>query len=297
MMTSALWTTILSFAALTSSIGLTLVVRGRRRTAWFDWYAVYAAGYALWAIVYSFTFFVAVYETSPSPAVGAVVAWIRALLSGAVMLSLWMVAAGIRAGAAAGKRRTIVAVVLGALFLGTGIGGRFVPSYVVLVSINIAYNLILLWCAALILMDLRKIDERMMKSILFPVVSVAVVFYLFASATGIVLLFRETQTPALSAFAISGYLLPWAAVAIATQSRVLKGGNETDALERFAEAHGLTPRERDIVRSIASGMSNAGAAEAQFVSVRTVETHLSNVYQKAGLRSRTELLSALRDFT
>ena len=41
----ALWVTLFSFAALASSIGLTLIVRGRRVYPWIDWYLVYAAGY------------------------------------------------------------------------------------------------------------------------------------------------------------------------------------------------------------------------------------------------------------
>ena len=51
----------------------------------------------------------------------------------------------------------------------------------------------------------------------------------------------------------------------------------------------LTPQEREIARAIADGLSNAEAAATLFLSRKTVEAHLTRVYRKLGLRSRTEL--------
>jgi DNA-binding NarL/FixJ family response regulator len=42
-----------------------------------------------------------------------------------------------------------------------------------------------------------------------------------------------------------------------------------------------------------SGMSNKEIAQALFVTVRTVETHLFNSYRKLGIRSRSQLKTAL----
>ncbi len=51
----------------------------------------------------------------------------------------------------------------------------------------------------------------------------------------------------------------------------------------------LTPQERQVARLVAEGASNREVASRLFVSVRTVESHLSRVYRKMDLRSRTEL--------
>lgn len=55
----------------------------------------------------------------------------------------------------------------------------------------------------------------------------------------------------------------------------------------------LTPTEERVARLAAAGQTNREIGEALFLSVRTVETHLSHTYHKLGVRSRTELALAL----
>ena len=57
----------------------------------------------------------------------------------------------------------------------------------------------------------------------------------------------------------------------------------------------LTEREMDVLKLAAKGMSNRGIAEELVISVRTVQTHLNNVFNKIGVGSRTEaVIHALR---
>ncbi len=53
----------------------------------------------------------------------------------------------------------------------------------------------------------------------------------------------------------------------------------------------LTPTERQIVRLVAAGHTNAEIGERLFVSVHTVKKHLSHVYTKVGLGGRSELVA------
>jgi DNA-binding CsgD family transcriptional regulator len=51
----------------------------------------------------------------------------------------------------------------------------------------------------------------------------------------------------------------------------------------------LTPTEQRVVELATDGLTNKEIADALFVSVHTVETHLSHVYTKLGVRSRSQL--------
>lgn len=51
----------------------------------------------------------------------------------------------------------------------------------------------------------------------------------------------------------------------------------------------LTQREREVVRAIADGMTNAEVAGALFMSEGTVRNHISSILAKLGLRNRTQI--------
>jgi DNA-binding NarL/FixJ family response regulator len=59
------------------------------------------------------------------------------------------------------------------------------------------------------------------------------------------------------------------------------------ALSALEEA-GLSPRELSILEALESGGSNREIAERLFVAEQTVKFHLTNIYRKLGVSSRTE---------
>ena len=50
--------------------------------------------------------------------------------------------------------------------------------------------------------------------------------------------------------------------------------------------HGLTARELEVLRLVASGASNKVTAAELVLSEKTVERHLSNIFAKLGVSSR-----------
>jgi DNA-binding CsgD family transcriptional regulator len=62
---------------------------------------------------------------------------------------------------------------------------------------------------------------------------------------------------------------------------------------RRGPADELTAMEDRVARAVADGATNREAASSLFLSERTIEFHLRNVYRKLDLRSRTDLAAAL----
>ena len=54
---------------------------------------------------------------------------------------------------------------------------------------------------------------------------------------------------------------------------------------------GLTPAEQAVARLVATGRTNRQAAGELYVSVKTIEYHLGNIFAKLGIRSRKDLIT------
>lgn len=80
---------------------------------------------------------------------------------------------------------------------------------------------------------------------------------------------------------------------LAQASAELAATGETARRRDVSTLDDLTPQELRIARLLAEGKTTRQAAEAIFVSPKTVEYHLGHVYRKLGIHSREELAGAV----
>ena len=63
----------------------------------------------------------------------------------------------------------------------------------------------------------------------------------------------------------------------------------TPAKRATADPRRLTPQESAVARLVAQGMGNRQVAGELFVSIKTVQFHLTHIYSKFGINNRAEL--------
>ena len=96
---------------------------------------------------------------------------------------------------------------------------------------------------------------------------------------------REPLTAALDAFERLG-ARPWAERA---RTELRATGGQAGGHRAQAAAEQLTPHELQIAVLVAQGMTNREAAAALFLSPKTIEYHLGQIYRKLDVRGRAQL--------
>jgi len=72
----------------------------------------------------------------------------------------------------------------------------------------------------------------------------------------------------------------------------LRASGETPRRRRAGSAEQLTPQELQVARLVAAGATTKETASQLFLSPRTIDAHLRNIYAKLGITSRSQLRDA-----
>jgi len=246
------------------------------------------------ALIFALHFFLLSYGTEPSPVYSNITAYIRFLLSCGIISALPLMIRGFDWNERRRKWLRIAAIISAAIFLILGFMAQFVTSRVFLTLINVFFNGILTAYSIYGLKTARHTHVKSAKILSPPFFYVSLCFYLAAALAGVVLLVSGYSSPVISSFAVSAYCIPWALVTMTKQAVFLVGKPQEESIPAaFVADYGLTPRESDIVSDLAEGRSNSEIADRQCISLKTVETHLYNVYRKMSIRNRVELVNRI----
>lgn len=64
----------------------------------------------------------------------------------------------------------------------------------------------------------------------------------------------------------------------------------TNLQNELITRHELSHRESEVAEAVTKGLSNKEVADKLFVSEKTVKFHLTNIYKKMRIRSRSQLI-------
>ncbi len=80
-----------------------------------------------------------------------------------------------------------------------------------------------------------------------------------------------------------------------TRKKVVYAAAEVVVDEQVITKLGISKREQEVLTWLAQGLSNQEIADKMFVSVNTVKSHLSNLFQKLDASRRTQAIQRAKE--
>jgi DNA-binding NarL/FixJ family response regulator len=71
----------------------------------------------------------------------------------------------------------------------------------------------------------------------------------------------------------------------------IEAASPAQRMDLFSRAHGLSPREAEVLAAIAKGSDTRQLASALYISQNTVQDHMKSIFAKTGTRSRRTLMA------
>ena len=290
----------ITFTATSASIVLAAVLYVRRRFVWLRWYLLYQLSYAALLFALTFHYVSLTYLPEPGVLVTQLVAGLRLLASAVVLYVYPSLIVEIVHKHAVSRRW---AVVRNTAFLAAMIGivapniyfVYFGSHIFVMRLFNIIMNTYLLGLTlyGIVGSSFRDSLKRLMRPFLWLTCG----FYLYAVIAGSLLTALGIAIGFLNALSASLYCLPWSIVLSVMLFRHFSlSAGPSDLPPDFLEEHGITSREHQMIRQLVQGKSNRQIADSSFISLRTVETHLYNIYRKCGVENRVELIRKIQGY-
>ena len=199
-----------------------------------------------------------------------------------------------------GRRLRAVLWVWDAILLGAGLLYPFVPDpepLVTIMNIQLVVTIFVSLLAMLLSLGSMPRNDLRRSVVVFLVISGAflalLVVDILISRVGISSLafLDNTSLPVyLLALNIGSFLF---AGRFLNADPLLDGGRVTEACRRN---YSLTSRESEIIERLLDGKTNQELADALFISRKTVENHLYNIYQKMDVKNRVQMIGTLRNW-
>ncbi len=290
-----LWFNMICFTLMFASVGLSYLVYDRNRAAWLRDYLIYAAAYTLWLLFATWVYFRAVYLTESLPLLTLIFARVRLAVS--IVIAIFGPLFFFRSGGFAirGKVRAIVIGVAVAITI-VIVVLLIIPSRTLSYIVTPAFNLylgVLSWLSFSVIRKSIRAPQRPMLPLLFYSGAAYVVLALFGIS--LPLLAASEQTLIVQAIAAGTFLFGWAILMIYIDMKWISRASTSGSTipDSYLTDYSITSREAEVLALLLTGLTSSEIAGKLFISQRTVETHIYNMYDKCGVRNRAELLAKI----
>jgi DNA-binding CsgD family transcriptional regulator len=294
-----LWFNFVTFAILLVGFGFELLGWVRQRERWRALYVWYIALYTIWILVQTFAYFAVSYLTQVPSWLPSAVSFIWVAASAGMMLVVPHYIVRV-SGFTPGKLGTALLYLPAAATLAALMYAIRAVSQPAAVATNLCFNGLI---GALMVVGAIRVWKRkstVPRHEVLPFLVLSSLLYLFLLALSVLLAAGAASrgSELIANGAAGAFCLPWGILLVVTGLR-RAGAAARDAgglPSRFLDDFAISPREADIIGLLLRGAANREISEKLFISSRTVEAHIYNIYRKCDCRNRVELVNRLQQY-
>jgi DNA-binding CsgD family transcriptional regulator len=290
---AVLWIDILAFAVLLAGLGAEFLAYLRRREPWRALYMVSILVYDLLMLVQAFSLFNARYVERPMAGLPLFAGLFRSAVS--VLLAMAFPfciarASGMRPGRL-GRALLWLPALLTAAFIAASLAGA---PQVFGVVVNVAFNAFIAAFSVIGCVRVARGLSDAPKSEVLPFLAMSAAAYsCFVLIALAIIAGAKPQAPSVSPLVSGAFCLAWGCLLVVSAVRRSQPprGAAGELSPRFVADHGFSQREAEVAALLVAGLTNRQIGERLFISPRTVESHVYNLYRKCGCRNKAELIN------
>jgi DNA-binding CsgD family transcriptional regulator len=298
MMQAILWFNVLGFSLMCAAFVLALLYWIQGAPGWLKYYLLYHLFYMAWLAIMTFASF-NIYLLGLSPdSFGITISLLHSALSAGILLTYPPLILKLT-GTAPRPRNQLPFFLLPIVLIAVMVFTIFYRTETILVGLNVTYNALLLFLSAYGLRAMRRQPVFGLRAVMKVFLRLSLLLYLFVIVlTPLFFLIPRDLSSSLAVFFNGLFCFIWGTVMTVHLIRRFASPEaaNTDLPEAFKDFYRITRRESEILELLLQGKGSQEIGDALFISRRTVETHLYNIYRKTRAANRVELINRIRSF-
>jgi DNA-binding CsgD family transcriptional regulator len=297
-MQAVLWFNILGFTLMFAAFVLALLYWMRGAPDWLKYYLLYHFFYMAWQAVMSVASLNIHLLGVPPESFGLSLALTRAALSAGIILSYPPFILRLT-GKPPKPQVQLPIYVLPVLLIAATLFSVFYSYLPAIITINVIYNAFLLFLSYYGLRALQRQPVHGLRAVMKVFLRLSLLLYLFVVlTTPLFFLIPRDLSSSIGLFLNGLFSFLWGAIMTVHLIRRFSApeAGENRLPEAFKDFYRITRREEEILEQLLRGKNSQEIGDALFISRRTVETHLYNLYRKTKTSNRVELINRIGSF-